>query len=227
MHARPHVAGIDEHRRHVPFAQFVRECPRQQLQGRFACAVRAPAGIRAVRGVARDVDDQAAPFGQQRNRQLNQGNRRAGIDREDPPEALHVEVDERADAAELRRVVHEHIQAAERAGGVTSRARTAASVTSPSIGTTREPCAASDSRNSTEWRRVTAADDQVMVALGQDSRNHLAEAAACARDEATRLFSRISIPPARSRPPIATAPRISINLQVHLKSSGRCRTLKP
>ena len=59
-----------------------------------------------------------APFGQQRNRQLNQRHRRADVDREDAPEALHVEVQQRPDAAELRRVVDEQVQSAELACGV-------------------------------------------------------------------------------------------------------------
>ena len=113
MHARPHVAGIDEHGRDAAIAELSRQRARQELQRRLAGAVRSPAGIGALRRVARDVHDEPATFGKQRDGELNQRDRRAGVDREDAAEALHVEVQQRADAAELRRVVHEHVQAAE------------------------------------------------------------------------------------------------------------------
>src|SRR5947207_8124697 len=47
-----------------------------------------------LRGVARDVHDKTASFRQQRHGKLNQGDRRAGVHREDAPEALHVELHE-------------------------------------------------------------------------------------------------------------------------------------
>jgi hypothetical protein len=71
-----------------------------------------------VRGVAGDVDDQPAAFGQQRNRQLDQSDGCADVDGEDPPETRHVELQERADASELRSVVHDQVQAAERARSI-------------------------------------------------------------------------------------------------------------
>ena len=112
--------------------------PGQQLQRRLARAIRSPARIGGLRGVARDVHDETAAFGQQRHGELNQRDRRARVDGEDPSESLHVEVHQRPDAAELRGVVHEHVQAPSSRAVSISRARTDASVTSPATGTTRD-----------------------------------------------------------------------------------------
>ena len=91
---------------------------RQELERRLAGAVRTPARIRAVRRIARDVDDEAATRGEQRHRELDERDRRAGVDREHAAEALDVERQQRADSAELRRVVDQHVEAAELAGGI-------------------------------------------------------------------------------------------------------------
>ena len=101
MHARAHVTGINQDGRHAVTGELGRQRPGQQLQRRLACPVGTPTWIGAVRGVARDVHDEPASFGQQRHRQLNQGNRRPDVDAKDAPESHDVETRERADTPEL------------------------------------------------------------------------------------------------------------------------------
>ena len=77
---------------------------------------------------------------EQRHRQLGQHHRRSHVDREQPAEAWHVEREQRSDAAELRRVVDEHVQAAQLPRGVDQRCRAQpASVMSPATGHDRRP----------------------------------------------------------------------------------------
>ena len=89
-------------------------------------------GIRAVRGVARDVHDQPAPLGEQRNRELNQRERRARVDGKDrarsacTSNSISGPMAPSSDALLTSRSSPPSSRAAS-----TSRARTAASVTSP------------------------------------------------------------------------------------------------
>src|SRR5688572_1640916 len=95
VHPRSHVAGIDEDGRDSVGEQFDGEGSGQQLEGSLAGAIRTPAGIRLVRGVTRDIHDETTSLSEQRYRELDERNRRAGVDREYATEALDVECHER------------------------------------------------------------------------------------------------------------------------------------
>ena len=69
-------------------------------------------------GVARDVHDEPATRGEQRNCELDERNGSTGVDREDAAEALDVERHQRTHTAKLRGVVHQHVEAAELTRGV-------------------------------------------------------------------------------------------------------------
>ena len=99
-------------------AQFAGERPREELERGFARAVRAPAGVGAVCRVAGDVDDEAVTRCSSGTASWIERERRADIDREDAAEALDVEVDQRTDSAEFRRVVDQHVETAKLASGV-------------------------------------------------------------------------------------------------------------
>ena len=114
VHARPHVAGIDDDGGDTPVSRSSVASVRVSSSSAALLAPYGPQPAYApVRGVARDVHDEAAAFGQERHRQLDQRDRRAGVDGEDTPEALHVELHQRSDAAKLRCVVDEQVQSAE------------------------------------------------------------------------------------------------------------------
>jgi hypothetical protein len=101
MHPRAHVARIDENGRHSLVEELGGQRASEQLERGFARSVRAPAGIRAVRRIAGDVDDEPAAGGKQREGELNECDRRAGIDREHATKALDVEGHQRTNSAEL------------------------------------------------------------------------------------------------------------------------------
>jgi len=109
--------------------------------------------------------------------------RRADVHREDSAQARHVEIDQRADRAELRRVVHEHVQAAQLARRAhEARARRRVGNVAVDGGDSRSP---PGERCGGLLQRIpiARADDQVVAAPGEHARDDGAEAAAGARDD--------------------------------------------
>src|SRR5215203_5337988 len=91
MHPRAHVARIDEDSRDSLVEQFDGQRPGQEFECGLARAVRTPAGIGAVCRVAGDVDDKPVTRGEEWQRELDERDWRAGIDRKHAAEALDVE----------------------------------------------------------------------------------------------------------------------------------------
>ena len=143
---------------------------------------------------------------------LNQGDGRARVDGEHAAEPLHVEVHQRPDAAQLRRVVHEHVQPAKRAGRADQPrphggVRDVAGHRPPRV----TPSPASESATSCSGRGCRAPTTRSIATPGEHPGDHFSEAPARARHDC-HTIRRLMV--------IAASPHSSVELQVHLKSSG-------
>jgi hypothetical protein len=183
MHARPHVAGVNDHGGHAPVAQLHCERAGQEFECRLRRAIRSPAGVGPLRGIAGDVYDEAAPLLQQRNRKLNQRKWRPGVHREQPTEACHFEVHQRGDLPQFRGVIHEDVQTAERArrideSGAHRRVRNVASHRHH-----LHPVRRQQGSHPIQRLRAPRRDDQLISPFCQHVRNHRSKATARARDD--------------------------------------------